>query len=182
MITPTKLRPSQVDYIQPIKSSVIIVGDDSTKSHTLNIPPNPVKRPEHPIYLESSYENVSPSTRLEPTESLTFIVGTNQKKQEYSTASNVEMSQKSQIIKYSVVNATANPKSSIIATRVDSSITKVTSTLLSVSDNKTRLKTSDSATQNIAKTTASIVARNESSTTLHMKPKEVRTFLDETSC
>jgi len=179
MVTPIKLRPSQMDYIQPIKSSMTIDSDYSTKSH---IPPNPVKRPDHPIYLESSYENISPSTRLEPTESLTFVVGTNQKKQEYSTASNIETTQKSQVIKYNVINVTANTESSIIATRVDSSITKVISTLMSISDSKTRFKTSDSATQNtknIAKTTASTVARNESSTTLRMKPKEVRISLDE---
>ncbi|EZA62920.1 63 kDa sperm flagellar membrane protein [Ooceraea biroi] len=175
MVIPTKLKPPQVEHIQPTKSSVII-GHDSTKSYVLSIPPNPVKRPEHPIYLESSYESISPSTRLEPTESLTFI-GTNQKKQEYSTASNVEMTEKSQVIKYNVINTTANTESSIIATRVDSSITKVTSTLMS--DNRMRLKTSDSATQmtkDIADTTVSAIPKNESSTAIRMKPKEVTRF------
>lgn len=176
MVIPTKLRPLHVDHIQlTSRSSVIVDSYDPMKSHTSNIPPNPVKQSEHPIYLESSYESILPSTTLEPTESLTSIVKTNQRKQDYSTTSNTEMIQKSQIIKYSVTSTTANTESSIIATRVDSSITKVTSTLLPMPDDKTHLKINDSnvqITRNITKPTVNAAAKNESST-MRMKPKEV---------
>lgn len=177
MIIPTKLRPPQVDHIQPSRSSTIHRDVDPTKSYVLDIPPNPVKRPEHPIFLESSHESILPSTRVEPTESLTFIIGTERK--QHSTVSNVKI-QKPQITEYSIVNKTANKESSVIVTRVDSSITKVTNTLIPMPSNKTRSGTSSSATQfmkNIVKTTSTI--GNQSNATIRTKPKEVRVFRHE---
>lgn len=173
MVIPTKLRPPQINYIQPSRSSTIHRDVDPTRSHISNIPPNPVKRPEHPVFLESSYESISPSTRMEPTESLTFIIGTEQKKQQYSTVSNIK-TQKPHAIEYSTVNRTANEQSSIIVTRIDSSITKITSTL--IPNNKTHPETSDSTvqfTKNIQKT-PSVIAKEESNVTIRTKPKEVR--------
>lgn len=174
MIIPTKLRPPQVDHIQPSRSSTIHRDVDPTRSYVLDIPLNPVKRPEHPIFLESSHETILPSTRVEPTESLTFIVG--MEKKQHSTISNVK-TQKPQVIEYSIVNKTINKESSVIVTRVDSSITKVTSTLIPMASNKTRSEINSSATQftkNIVKT--SIIAKDQSNAT---KPKEVRVFRHE---
>lgn len=174
MVIPTKLRPPQVDHIQPSRSSTIYRDVDPTRSYILNVPPNPVKRPEHPIFLESSYENVSPSTRVEPTESLTFAVGTTRKKQQHSTE--MIKTQKPQATDYSTVNKTANEESSIIVTRVDSSITKVTSTLIPMQDDKMHSQISDSVApfaKNIVKTTTSAV-KDDSHSAIHMKPKEVR--------
>lgn len=171
---PTKQRP-QINYIQPSRSSTTHRDVDPTRSHIADIPPNPVKRPEHPVFLESSYESILPSTRVEPTESLTFIVGTDQKKQQHSTISNIK-TQKPHATEYSTVNRTANEESTIIVTRVDSSITKVTSTLIPMPNNKTRSETSDSAiqfTKNIEKTTTSVIAKEESNVTVRTKPKEV---------
>lgn len=173
MVIPTKLRPLQIDHIQPSKSSTIHRDVDPTRSYVLDIPPNPVKRPEHPIFLESSRESILSSTRLEPTESLTFIIET--EKKQHSTVSNVK-TQKPQIIEYSVVNKTANKESSIIVTRVDSSISKVTNTLIPTPGNKTRPEVSNSDTQftkNIVKATSTI-AKNQSNATIHTQPKEVR--------
>lgn len=177
MVIPTKLRPPQINYIQPSRSSTIHRDVVPTRSHMSNIPPNPVKRPEHPVFLESSYENILPSTRVEPTESLTFIIGTDQKEQ-HSTVSNIK-TQKPHATEYSqynsIVNRTANEDSSIIVTRVDSSITKVTSTLIPTPNNKTRSETSDSVaqfTKNIEK--ISVTAKEESNVTIRTKPKEVR--------
>lgn len=179
---PTKLRPPQINYIQPSRSSTTYRDVAPTRSHIVNIPPNPVKRPEHPIFLESSYESILPS-RVEPTESLTFIVGTDQKKQQHSTVSNIK-TQNPHATEYSTVNRTANEESTIIVTRVDSSITKVTSTLIPMLNNKTHSETSDLATQftkNFEKTTTSVPAKEESNVTVHTKPKEVRIsrYLDD---
>lgn len=173
IVIPTKLRPPQVDHIQPSRSSTIHRDVDPTRSYILDIPPNPVKRPEHPIFLESSHENVLPSTRVEPTESLTFIEGT--EKKQPSMISNAK-TQKPYITEYSIVNKTANKESSVIVTRVDSSITKVTSTLIPTPGNKTRSEASNSATQltkNIAKTTSTVV-KDQFNTAIRTKPKEVQ--------
>ncbi|XP_050466197.1 uncharacterized protein LOC126859213 [Cataglyphis hispanica] len=181
MVIPTKLRP-QINYIQPSRSSTIHRDVHPTRSHIPDIPPNPVKRPEHPVFLESSYENILSSTRVEPTESLTFIVGTDQKKQQHSTISNIK-TQKPHATEYSIVNRTANEESSIIVTRVDSSITKVTSTLIPISNNKTRSETSNLATQftkNIEKTTTSVIAKEESNVTIRTMPKEVTRYKTST--
>lgn len=173
VVIPTKLRSPQVDHIQPSRSSTIHRDVDPTRTYVLDIPPNPVKRPEHPVFLESSHENILPSTGVEPTESLTFIVGT--EKKQYSTVSNVK-SQKPQITKYSIVNKTANEELSVIVTRVDSSISKVTNTLISTPGNKTRSEANNSATQltkNSPQTT-STVAKDQSNAIIRTKPKEVR--------
>ncbi|XP_067209575.1 uncharacterized protein [Linepithema humile] len=180
MVIPTKLRPPQVDYIQPSRSSTIHRDVNPTRSYVLDIPPNPVKRPEHPIFLESSYESVSPSTRVKPTESLTFAVGTTQKKQQHLTE--IIKTQKPQATDYNTVNKTANEESSIIVTRVDSSITKVTSTLIPKQDDKVYSQISDSIapfTKNIVKTTTS-VAKDDSNSAIRMKPKEVTRFKTST--
>ncbi|KYN04782.1 Protein kinase C-binding protein NELL2 [Cyphomyrmex costatus] len=179
IIIPTKLRPPQVDHIQPSKSSTIHRNVNPTRSYILDIPPNPVKRPEHPIFLESSRESIVPSTRLEPTESLTFIIET--EKKQHSTIPNVK-TQKPQIIEYSIVNKTANKESSIIVTRVDSSISKVTKTLIPTPGNKTRPEASNSDTQftkNIIKATSAIV-KDQSNATIRTTPKEVTRFKTST--
>lgn len=180
MVIPTKLRTPQVDHIQPSRSSTIHRDVDPTRTYMMDIPPNPVKRPEHPIFLESSYESVPPSTvRMEPTESLISIAGTNQKKQQHSTISKIDMTrtQKPQTTQYSAtVNKTMSQEQPIIVTRVDSSITKVTSTVVPVLDNKATSKTTDSTiqfTNNVVKTTNSAVAADGSNATIRTKPKEV---------
>jgi len=173
IVIPTKLRPPQIDHIQPSKST-IHHDVNPTRSYILDIPSNPVKRPEHPVFLESSRESILPSTRLEPTESLTFIIET--EKKQHSTVSNIK-TQKPQIIEYSIVNKTTNKESSIIVTRVDSSISKVINTLIPTPGNKTRPEVSNSDTQftkNIVKATSTI-AKNQFNATIHTKPKEVRT-------
>lgn len=142
----------------------------------MEVPPNPVKRPEHPIFLESSYESVSPSTaKVEPTESLTTTAETDQKKQHPTISrTNIIKTQKPQTTQHSAtVNRTTSEEEPIIVTRVDSSITKVTSTLVSMPNNKTSSKVIDSAiqfTKNTAKTAANTVATNA---TVRTKPKEV---------
>lgn len=169
VIIPTKLRPPQVDQIQPSRSS-IHRDVDPTRLYVSDIPPNPVKRPEHPVFLESSHENILPPTRVEPTESLTFIVGT--EKKQHSMISNVKV-QKPQVTEHSFVNKTANKESPVIITRVDSSITKVTSTLIPMPSNKTHSEESNSQfTKNVKAT--SIVTKDQSNTTIRTKPKEVR--------
>ncbi|KAL0110083.1 hypothetical protein PUN28_013609 [Cardiocondyla obscurior] len=173
VVIPTKLRPPSVDHIQPSRSSTIYRDVNPT-----HIPPNPVKRPEHPIFLESSHESIIPSTKVEPTESLTFIVGTDKK--QHST-SNVK-TLKPQTIEYSIMNRTANKEPSIIVTRVDSSITKVTSTLIPTPNNKTRSEIESSTTQitkDIGKIT-STVGKNQFNATIRTKPKEVTRFKTST--
>ncbi|XP_011634416.1 uncharacterized protein LOC105425375 isoform X2 [Pogonomyrmex barbatus] len=164
VVIPTKLRPPQVDHIQPSRSSTIR-NVEPTRLYGLDVPPNPVKRPEHPIFLESSHESMLPSIRVEPTESLTFITST--EKKQHSTISNIK-THKPQVIEYSIVNKTANKESSVIVTRVDSSITKVTSTLIPTPSNKTRSTTSNLATQftkNVAKA-SNTIAKDQSSATV----------------
>lgn len=174
VVIPTKLRPPQVAHIQPSRSSTIHRDVNPTRLYISEIPPNPVKRPEHPVFLESSHESILPSTRMEPTESLTFIVGT--EKKQHSMIPNIK-TQKPQVTEYNIVNKTANKESSVIVTRVDSSITKVTSTLIPTPGNKTHSETSNSATQltkNIVKSTTSTIVKDQSNATIRTKPKEVR--------
>ncbi|XP_011695985.1 PREDICTED: uncharacterized protein LOC105454797 isoform X2 [Wasmannia auropunctata] len=177
IVIPTKLRPPQVDHIQPSRSSTIHRDVNPTRSYVLEIPPNPVKRPEHPVFLESSHESILPSTRMEPTESLTFAT----EKKQHSAISNVK-TQKPQVTEFSIVNKTASKESSVIVTRVDSSISKVTNTLIPTPGNKTRIEASNAATQftkNIAKAT-NTVARDQSNATIRTKPKEVTRFKTST--
>lgn len=160
-----------MDHIQPSRSSTIHRDVDPTRLYVLDIPPNPVKRPEHPVFLESSHESILPSTRVEPTESLTFVTGT--EKKQHSMTSNVKM-QKPQVTEYNV-NKTADKESSMIVTKIDSTITKVTSTLKPMLGNKTHFEANNSAmfTKNIVKTTSTIV-KDQSNATIRTKPKEVR--------
>lgn len=142
----------------------------------MEVPPNPVKRPEQPIFLESSYESASPSTaKVEPTESLTTTAETDRKKQHPTISkTNIIKTQKPQTTQHSAtVDRTTSEEEPIIVTRVDSSITKVTSTLVSMPNNKTSSKVIDSAiqfTKNTVKTAANTVATNA---TVRTKPKEV---------
>lgn len=180
MVIPTKLRTPQVDHIQPSRSSTTHRDVNPTRTYTMNVPPNPVKRPEHPIFLESSYESIPPTTtRVEPTESLTSIAETNQKQQQHPTVSKIDIikTQKPQVTQYSAtINKTTSQEQPIIVTRVDSSITKVTSTVVPVPDKKASSKTTDSTTQftdNVMKTTDSTIVANRSNVTIRTKPKEV---------
>lgn len=166
MVIPTKLRPPQADHIHPSRSSTTHRNVDPTRSYILDIPPNPVKRPEHPIFLESSYESVPSSTRVEPTESLTFAVRTTSRKQH---SNEMIKTQKPQATDYGAVDKTAKEESSIIVTRVDSSITKVTNTLVPVPDDKMHAEAGDS----VAKATTSD-AKDDTNSAIRMKPKEVR--------
>ncbi|XP_014468363.1 PREDICTED: LOW QUALITY PROTEIN: mucin-12 [Dinoponera quadriceps] len=186
LVIPTRLRSPQVNNIQPSRSSTIHREVDPTKTHMMDIPPNPVKRPEHPIFLESSYKSVPPSTaRVEPTESLKTVAETSRQKQQHPTVSKTDVirTQKPQTIQYSAtVNETMSQEQPIIVTRVDSSITKVTNTVLPVPNNKAGSKPTDSTThftKNVVKTTSS-VAKDESNATVRTKPKEVTRFMTST--
>lgn len=145
----------------------------------MNVPSNPVKRPEHPIFLESSHESVPPSTaRVEPTESLTPIAETNQK-QQHPTISKTDVikTQKPQTTQPSTaVNQTTSQEQPVIVTRVDSSVTKVTSTVVQMLGNKASSQSTDLTTQftkDATKTTTSAVAKDGPNATVRMKPKEV---------
>lgn len=176
---PTKLRPPQVDYIQPSRSSTTHRVVEPTKLYILEIPPNPVKRPEHPVFLESSYDTILSSTTTEPTESLTFGVVTDRKKQQHSTILRTEMQKthKLKATEYSAVNDTRSGESSIIVTRVDSSISKVTNTLITRPDDKASSDTTDSIaqfTKNVVRPAIGTAGKNGSNSITRMKPKEVR--------
>ncbi|XP_025153169.1 uncharacterized protein LOC105181910 isoform X1 [Harpegnathos saltator] len=183
MVIPTKLRLPQADHIQPSRSSTIHRDVDPTRTHMMDIPPNPVERPEHPIFLESSHESILPSTvRMKPTESLTTIAETDQKKQAYPTVSKTDMikTQKPQTTQHSSTTSQQRP---IIVTRVDSSITKVTSTLVPMKDSKTSPKATDSTTQstmNAVETATSVVVKDGPNVTVRTKPKEVTRFVTST--
>ncbi|XP_053980859.1 uncharacterized protein LOC128877518 [Hylaeus volcanicus] len=179
-VVPTKLRPLQVDHIQPSRSSSTSRDVEPTRSHTFEIPRNPVKRPEHPVFLESSYENghVSPSTRPEPTETLTLVTTTSQKKEHRPTmkkdeTTKVVVPQATERKRKNETTAETLPSS---VTRVDSSVTKVTSTLLENNDKR------NETTIEMTKNTSGMTRKpaKESTTTAHAKPKEVTRFRTST--
>lgn len=172
LVIPTKLRPVQVDHIQPSKSSSIREVEP-TRSHNIDIPRNPVKRPEHPVFLESSYDIILPSSKMEATESLIYVISTSQKKDSRPTMTKNEVSKiVSPVTEVKRKNETVSKKLPSTVTRVDSSITKVTNTLLENIDrrNESVIKMTKSVS-NIRK------VANETTTTMRMKPKEVRDIL-----
>lgn len=173
LIIPTKLRPVQVDHIQPSRSSSTREVEP-TQSHNIDIPQNPVKRPEHPVFLESSYDIVLPSSKVEATESLIYVISTSQKKESRPTMTKNEVSKVivSPVTEIKRKNETVLKELPSMVTRVDSSITKVTNTLLENVDrrNVSMIKMTKSVS-NIRK------VANETTTTMYMKPKEVRDIL-----
>lgn len=173
LIIPTKLRPVQVDHIQPSRSSSTREVEP-TRSHDIDIPQNPVKRPEHPVFLESSYDIVLPSSKVEATESLIYVISTSQKKESRPTMTKNEVSKVivSPVTEIKRKNETVLKELPSMVTRVDSSITKVTNTLLENVDrrNVSMIKMTKSVS-NIRK------VANETTTTMYMKPKEVRDIL-----
>lgn len=173
LIIPTKLRPVQVDHIQPSRSSSTREVEP-TRSHNIDIPQNPVKRPEHPVFLESSYDIVLPSSKVEATESLIYVISTSQKKESRPTMTKNEVSKVivSPVTEIKRKNETVLKELPSMVTRVDSSITKVTNTLLENVDrrNVSMIKMTKSVS-NIRK------VANETTTTIYMKPKEVRDIL-----
>lgn len=171
LVIPTKLRPLQVDHIQPSRSSTTR-DVEPTRSHNFDIPRNPVKRPEHPVFLESSHDNVLPSTKVEATESLTHhVVSTSQKKESRPTMTKNEASKVvvSSATERKRKNETTSKELPSVVTRVDSSITKVTSTLSGNIDrrNESVIK----MTKDVSNVTRE--AANRTTTTTRMKPKEV---------
>ncbi|XP_043520060.1 uncharacterized protein LOC122533941 isoform X5 [Frieseomelitta varia] len=169
LVIPTKLRPSQVDYIQPSRSSTIR-DVEPTRSHNLDIPRNPVKRPEHPVFLESSHDNVLPSTKVEPTEVLTHhVVSTSQTKESRPTVTKNEVSRVvvSSATERKRKNETTSKELPSVVTRVDSSITKVTSTLSKDTDrrNESMIK----MTKDVSSVTRDA---NRTTTTMRTKSKE----------
>lgn len=173
LIIPTKLRPVQVDHIQPSRSSSTREVEP-TRSHNIDIPQNPVKRPEHPVFLESSYDIVLPSSKVEATESLIYVISMSQKKESRPTMTKNEVSKVivSPVTEIKRKNETVLKELPSMVTRVDSSITKVTNTLLENVDrrNVSMIKMTKSVS-NIRK------VANETTTTMYMKPKEVRDIL-----
>ncbi|XP_043251264.1 uncharacterized protein LOC122396706 [Colletes gigas] len=179
VVVPTKLRPLQVDHIQPSKASTTR-DVEPTRSHTFEIPRNPVKRPEHPVFLESSYDHghVLPSTRPEPTETLTLVTIASQNKEPRPTMKRDESTKPivSQATKHKRQNETTTEALPSTVTRVDSSVTKVTSTLLK--NNNTRNASTIKTTKNVASGATRKIAKE--STTTHAKPKEVTRFQTST--
>ncbi|XP_076643588.1 uncharacterized protein LOC143353869 [Halictus rubicundus] len=180
-MVPTKLRPLQVDHIQPSRSSSTYREIEPTKSYTFDphVPRNPVKRPEHPVFLESSHENVLPSSRVEPTESLTSATTTSQKK-DHRTTMHKDTSTKVAVPQATEAkrrNETTIHELPSMVTRVDSSITKVTNVLPDQHQGKN---------ESVIKMTKDIAAStvrkpvNGSTTTMQMKPKEVTRFQTST--
>lgn len=170
MVIPTKMRPLQVNHIQPSRSSTTNRDVEPTRSHNFEIPRNPVKRPEHPVFLESSYDNILPSTRVEATETLTRVI-TSQKKEPRPTATKNESTKT--IVAHTTeskrTNQTSVKDSSSTATRTDSSIAKATSILLE-NDNKTNgsiIKVTKSASSGTVRKTVN------GTTAMRTKSKEV---------
>ncbi|XP_078034167.1 uncharacterized protein LOC144468501 [Augochlora pura] len=188
-VIPTKLRPLQVDHIQPSRSSSSIRDVEPTKSYTFEVPRNPVKRPEHPVFLESSHENVLPSSRVEPTESLTPATTTttttttttaSQKKDDHRSTM-----KKDESTKVATAQATSEVKRRnettvdglpSVVTRVDSSVTRVTSVL--PDKHQVKIVPVIKMTKDVASTSTRKAAN--ATTTVQMKPKEVTRFQTST--
>ncbi|XP_076544670.1 uncharacterized protein LOC117601274 isoform X1 [Osmia lignaria lignaria] len=176
MVIPTKLRPLQVNHIQPSRSSSTSRDVEPTRSHNFEIPRNPVKRPEHPVFLESSYDNILPSTRVEATETLTQVI-TSQKKEPRPTVTKNESTKLvvSHTTESKRTNETSVKDSSSVVTRTDSSIVKATSTLLKND------RTNGSIIKMSKSTSSSTVRKAVNGTaTMRTKPKEVTRFQTST--
>ncbi|CAK9795419.1 63 kDa sperm flagellar membrane protein [Anthophora quadrimaculata] len=177
LVIPTKLRPLQVDHIQPSRSSSTSRDVEPTRLHNYDIPRNPVKRPEHPVFLESSYDNVLPSTKVEATESLSHAASTSEKKEPRPTMTKNEVSKVvvSPATERKRTNETTVKELASVVTRVDSSVTKVTSTLSENIDrrNESVIK----MTKDVSSVTRDAI---NGTTSVHAKPKEVTRFQTST--
>lgn len=165
LVIPTKLRPIQLDHIQPSRDV------EPTRSHNFDIPRNPVKRPEHPVFLESSHDNILPTTKVEATETLTHVVTTSPKTESRPTMTKSEVSKMvvSPVTERKRKNETTVKELPSVVTRVDSSITNATSTL---SENVARRNESViKMTKDVSSETTEPV--RGTTTTMRVKPKEV---------
>ncbi|XP_017758552.1 PREDICTED: LOW QUALITY PROTEIN: mucin-16 [Eufriesea mexicana] len=172
LVIPTKLRPIQLDQIQPSRDV------EPTRSHNFDIPRNPVKRPEHPVFLESSHDNVLPTTKVEATETLTHVVTTSQKTESRPTMTKNEVSKVvvSPVTERKRKNETTVKELPSVVTRVDSSVTNATSTL---SENVTKRNESViKMTKDVSSQTTKPV--HGTTTTMRVKPKEVTRFQTST--
>ncbi|XP_026673632.1 mucin-17 [Ceratina calcarata] len=177
LVVPTKLRPLQVDHIQPSRSSSTR-DVEPTRSHNFDISRNPVKRPEQPVFLESSHDNVPPSSKVEPTESLTRVETTSQAKKEPRPTMTKNDASKVVVVPsatgYKRKNETSESREPSVVTRVDSSVTKVTSTLSEDIDRR------NEPVIKMTKDVNSATRAVNGTTTMRMKPKEVVRFQTST--
>ncbi|XP_076766684.1 uncharacterized protein LOC143433282 [Xylocopa sonorina] len=179
IVIPTKARPHHPDYIQPSRSTSTSRHVEPTRFPNQDVPLNPVKRPEHPVFLESSYDNIPPSTKVEATDSLTHVVATSQRKEPRPTMTKSDATKVvvSSATEHKRKNETAAKELPSVVTRVDSSITKVTSTLLGNIDR--RNESTIKITKDVTSVTRGAV-NGTTTTTMHMKPKEVTRFQTST--
>ncbi|XP_024938373.1 uncharacterized protein LOC107265369 isoform X2 [Cephus cinctus] len=179
LIMPTKLRPPLIDQIEPSRSLTTPAMIQPTRSVTAEILNKPSKRPDRPVFLEASKENIAPS-RIEPTESLTYIVGTDQNKKHQSTKMDKEDVTNIQEVQMtnSLRNITKNNDRDIpnVVTRIDSSVRKVTNTLVPKQDHPHVNDTMIKVTKDIVGTVIHEVVKDGSTATMEMKPKEVTRY------
>ena len=136
------------------------------------------KRPEHPVFLESSMENIVPSTRVESTETLTYTQYSEQTERRPTSTlrdsvTKVRKPSRIQPTRYNMRNNTDNVVYSVV-TKVENSVSKSTPSTpepkeVSVIPKEENIE----VVKEIVGTVVHEVVQNGSAT-LEMKPKEVQ--------
>ncbi|XP_023288060.1 uncharacterized protein LOC105697488 [Orussus abietinus] len=178
LIMPTRLRPLQTDHVEPSRSvpSISSHNGDPTKLPSPEVVRKPTKRPDRPVFIESSQEITVTPSRVEPTESLTHIVDTVKTKDQKMTLKTDETTKvhRQQVTEFSTSPTKLDQAEDTptIVTRVDSSISKVTNTLKP--ERKDSVLPSIQVDKDIAGPIISNTSKNASATTLTTMPKVTR--------
>lgn len=173
---PTVTKPSQVN----IEASKSPTTEPSTTS-TVIVVRKPSKRPEHPVFLEPSMENILPSaTRIESTETLSYPVKPEQKERRPTSTQRQSVTKirkpfRPHLTRHQMRNSTDNRVVYSIATKVESSVNRATSTTSTPKNIPVIIKGEgiEIIKEIIGTVEEHDVVQNRSTLILEMKPKEV---------
>lgn len=175
---PTITKPTQPNHIEPSKTSTMETPTTVTPAQPARKSTN---RPEYPVFLESSMENIVPSTRIESTETLSYTITPEQKKRRPTSTlrdsvTKVRKPSRIQPTRYNIKNNTDNGVVYSIVTKVESSVSKSTQNTQKPKAEPVVPKQENIAVvKEMVGTVVHEVIHN-GSTTVEMKPKEVWKF------
>ena len=173
---PTLTKSSQIPHIQPSRTPTT---ETPTTSTPAQVSRKPSKRPEYPVFLEPSMDNILPSTKIESTETLTYSVNPEQKERQptntlRNSVTKVRKPSRLQPTRYQMKNITDDRVIYSIASKVESSVSKATPTTLKPKD--IQFVSEEKNIENVKEIVGTVIhelVQNGSTSTLEMKPKEV---------
>ena len=154
LIMPTKLRSPQIDLAETSNTRLNVLP---TRINTYNFTRRTTKRPDHPVFLEPSRHNNHPSVEIEPTEALNHFTIRSDDSKLHGTN-----------LKHPSSDTNTHDLPTTV-TRVHSTITRMTNTLIPRRDKLPK-------TKDYVGTLIHEVVNNGTTATIEMKPKAVTHF------